>query len=146
MKRFQYQAPEYGIRLVGAEIDDCLFAGTEESCRFEAWSVYGHIQPPPRLVKFLDGKDCGPAFEPLQSFIARVERRTGLPIHRIPDGKDESMLEGSPIISGPYGILVYLDCCGQDEETGVDLYARCVLIRREQLPAADEDADGVFQQ
>ena len=77
--------------------------------------------------------------ESISNFIRRVEDRTGLSISRIPNGVDSNMMDGAIIARSQHGCLVYLDCYGQDEETGVDLYERYVLIRwSDHLPSADD--------
>lgn len=85
--------------------------------------------------------------ESIENFIHRIEKRTGMTVNRMPDGEDDDMPGGAIIANSSHGTLVYLNCYGQDEETGVDLFRRCVLIRRSnKLPAADEDADGAFSE
>lgn len=83
--------------------------------------------------------------ESSSSFAKRVSERCGLPIHRIPDADPDALLEGPIIATSNHGTLVYLDHAGQDEETGVDIYNKAVLVdRSSELEPADQDADGIM--
>jgi hypothetical protein len=83
--------------------------------------------------------------ETAASFAARVERRSGLPVNRIPDAPADCMIGGAIMCRSSHGTLVYIDPIGEDEGSGLTLYEKCVIVDRgSELAPADEDAVGLI--
>ena len=82
--------------------------------------------------------------ESMKSFCGRVLERSGLRVEQIPSADAGVMLDGAIILRSQYGVLVYLDPVGKDDD-GIEQYTRCVLVHRStQLSAAAPDATGVL--
>lgn len=110
--------------------------------RWDALTIGFPSKGPQSEKRIMNNQNRAP--ESVASFLARVERRCGLPANRIPDAPADIMTGGSIAASSPHGTLVYVDFIGQDED-GVDTYAKCVLVERgSELPPADPDADGII--
>lgn len=96
--------------------------------------------------------------ESVQNFIRRVEKITGLPMNRIPDGVFDPTgivllaqeYPKSPqryVASSPHGSLVFTDPVDNGPDVMNEDYRRCLIVdRSDRLPPADEDADGVLPQ
>ena len=105
----------------------------------------GHIDVTATTGDFrrCSGRDVE-ATETAESFAARVFGRVGLRPDQIPDAPADVMIGGSIACSSPHGTVVLVDHTHQDD-SGVDYYARCVMVDRgAELAPASAGATGTI--